>query len=549
MISIVCSSQNDLNEFSKHIKKMAGHPKVEFLGYKNEGKFSLTEIYNRGLNEAKYDIVVFLHHDIEIQTKQFAKKLQKNYDTTNYGVLGVAGTKLLPETGKWWSDPKQMFGRVWHTHQDKKFLSKYSDDQGNNIEEVVSVDGVFFSVMKSRLKENFDESVEGFHFYDIDFCFKNYLKGVKVGVHTNIVISHMSIGETNDQWEINRVLFSEKYKDDLPVKIDKEFGVNHKFNVLIACINFNSYTGSELYNFELAKGLIEKGCDVTICSNIGGELSLKAKRLGIKLADINEPPGYKKGDGQWQIQQPDGKLEQSVEGRMYQIGAVNFDIMHLSHTPVAKLMTQLYPQIPAISSIHSEVISLEHPILHDNIKKYIAIRPEIKDYLISEHNIPEEKIKVVYNPIDSSRFNTNYTKVVNGKKVTLFVGTIDYLRKNMLVDLVGKTKEENGELWIVGRENGVTASEIINDEKHVIYYGPQANIESYMKKADVTAGILLGRTTIEGWMCGKGGWIYNVDDKGFVLGKEFHKVPEDINKFNSESIITEIIDEYKEILK
>jgi hypothetical protein len=101
MISIVCSSQNDLNEFSKHIKKMAGHPKVEFLGYKNEGKFSLTEIYNRGLNEAKYDIVVFLHHDIEIQTKQFAKKLQKNYDTTNYGVLGVAGTKLLPETGKW----------------------------------------------------------------------------------------------------------------------------------------------------------------------------------------------------------------------------------------------------------------------------------------------------------------------------------------------------------------------------------------------------------------------------------------------------------------
>jgi hypothetical protein len=29
-------------------------------------------------------------------------------------------------------------------------------------------------------------------------------------------------------------------------------------------------------------------------------------------------------------------------------------------------------------------------------------------------------------------------------------------------------------------------------------------------------GIMLGRTTIEGWMCIRGGWIYNVDNGNIV---------------------------------
>jgi hypothetical protein len=50
-------------------------------------------------------------------------------------------------------------------------------------------------------------------------------------------------------------------------------------------------------------------------------------------------------------------------------------------------------------------------------------------------------------------------------------------------------------------------------------------------------------------MCGKPGWIYNVDSYGNVLGKELHQVPEDISKFDSKSITSEIIEEYKKILE
>jgi hypothetical protein len=70
-----------------------------------------------------------------------------------------------------------------------------------------------------------------------------------------------------------------------------------------------------------------------------------------------------------------------------------------------------------------------------------------------------------------------------------------------------------------------------------------------MKQADETAGILLGRTTIEGWLCGKGGWIYDVDDKGIILGKKFYKVPEDVDKFKRENVVSKVLEQYKEILK
>jgi predicted Fe-Mo cluster-binding NifX family protein len=547
MISIIyCTREHNQNHID-HLKKTAGHPKVQVIEYVNKGE-SLTSFYNRGLAEAEFDIVVFLHDDITIETKQWANKLTKLYESSDYGILGVAGTKDLPTSGRWWENTKAMYGRVWHTHKGKKFISKYSDDQGTDIENVITVDGVFFSVMKSRLKFNFDETVEGFHFYDIDFCFRNYLEGVKVGVHTNIVINHMSIGETNDEWEVNRIKFADKFESKLPVKIDKIFKPKHKFRVLLGCINFNSYTGSELHVYELAKQLVNQGCDVTICSNIGGDIAQRALKQGIKLVSIAEPPGYKVGDGQWQIMGPDGKLVISKANTLYRIKPVTFDIIHLNHTPVTNLLLQLYPEVPAICTIHSEVIPLEAPVKHDNIKKYIAIRPEIKDFMVKEHDIPEEMINVVYNPIDEKRFRVlSDANAFNGR--TLFVGTLDYLRKETLLDLVKTTKEEGKELWIVGKENGVTANEIIGDNTHVTYHQPTWDIEKYIHKCDITVGILLGRTTIEGWMCGKPGWIYDVNDKGQIQSKTLHEAPRDSSKTRGDMVANQIIEEYKEILK
>jgi hypothetical protein len=50
-------------------------------------------------------------------------------------------------------------------------------------------------------------------------------------------------------------------------------------------------------------------------------------------------------------------------------------------------------------------------------------------------------------------------------------------------------------------------------------------------------------------MCGKKGWIYNVDSSGNILSKQLHDIPEDIDKFKSDNVVKEIIQQYISIIE
>jgi len=552
MISVIYCTRESNPEHSKHLKKVFGHDKVEIIEYINNGE-SLTKFYNKGLNEAKFNIVVFCHDDILLDSKQIANKIVKLFDKNpEYGIIGLAGSKYLASSGVWWEDRTKMYGRVSHTHEGKTWLSSYSDDLGQDLEEVVVVDGLFFAVNKTRIKETFNEEVNGFHFYDVDFCFRNHLTGIKVGVTTTIKITHKSIGMTNQQWEDNRQQFSETYADKLPVKVKRVVKPNQKLKVLIGCLSFANLTGSELYVFETAKELVKKGCDVSICSNIGAPLNKMATNLGIKLYSLQEPPGFKLGDGKWLVQGPKG-FEPTQPNKIYKVQDVRFDVLHLNHKPITEHLLKFYPQTDTICTIHSEVLELETPVINPQIKKYIAIRPEIKNLLIEKHNISENMIEVIYNPIDYNRFKVLNDNTKRNKKRIIFVGTIDYLRRNTLLDLIKTTREEGNELWIVGKENGVTMEDLIVEDggefNHVTYHPPTPNVEKLLQQCDETASILLGRTTIEGWLCGKGGWIYDIDSMGTILSKSFHDIPNDIDKFRADNVVSEIMNKYKEVIE
>lgn len=548
MVSIVYCTRETNPEHKEHLIKSSGlHKHVEVIEIINNGE-SLTHAYNRGLKQAKYDIVVFCHDDLTVETKQWGNKLVKLFEKNpEYGIIGVAGSKNMPVSGQWWENRNKMYGRVAHTHEGKTWLSTYSDDLGQNLEEVVVVDGVWFATHKKRIKKSFNETVEGFHFYDVTFSFENFLEGVKVGVTTVVRVNHQSIGMTNEAWEKNRVDFSNTFKEVLPANVKRTLRKNQKLKVLIGCLNFSNYTGSELYVFELAKQLIKQNCEVSICSSIGEPLLSAAHKLGVKLYNIQEPPGYKLGDGKWLLKTHNGEIP-STPNTLYKVQDVNFDILHLNHKPITEHLLKVYPETPVICSIHSEVISLEEPVVSPNIKKYIAIRPEIKSHIVNNFGIDENLVSVIYNPIDNNRFKVIKTNEKRDKKRILFVGTIDYLRKNTIQDLINVTKENNQELWIVGKKNDTYLDVMLNNQEHVKYFGPTNNVEKYIHQCDETSGILLGRTTIEGWMCGKNGWIYNVDDMGNILDKKLHVVPEDIEKFKSDNVIKQIIKEYIEIL-
>ena len=108
----------------------------------------------------------------------------------------------------------------------KKWTSKYSESKGSKLDDTVIVDGLFIAVNKKNIKKTFNEEVKGFHFYDVDFSFRNFIEGVKIGVFYDIRITHLSVGQTNEQWDINRKDFVKRYENHLPVIIPTKFKKN-----------------------------------------------------------------------------------------------------------------------------------------------------------------------------------------------------------------------------------------------------------------------------------------------------------------------------------
>lgn len=544
MITIGFSTRKIDNSFVDLLKKTSGIPKCEIVPVENNGEFSLTEVYNKILNESSNDIVVLCHDDIYFDTKNWGNKILNHFKRNkDYGILGLAGTTNMPKSAKWWEDFSKMKGIVNHEHEGKKWESKYSTSKGNQLDDVVLVDGLFIVINKKNIKQNFNEDIKGFHFYDVDFSFRNFIDGVKIGVMYDVRVTHKSIGQTNEQWEKNREVFAEKYKDVLPVKVKKNLNIDSPLKVLLSCLFFKTFTGSEMYVYELARGLKKLNCDVTVLSDINGPLSQIAKSQGIKVLGFNEAPGYKIGDGKWGFNTPEG-IQPSQPNMLYKMGEVDFDIIHTQHTPITNQICQMYPNVDKISTIHSEVIKLENPVINDTIKKYICIRPEIQDHIVNNFNINKNNTEVIYNPIDNERFNT---KNIKDDGYVLFVGTIDYLRENTIKDLVEYTKSIGKEFWLVGENKSNYLKDLLKSE-HVKHYDATNKVENFVKNCSETAGILLGRTTIEGWMCGKPGWIYNIDDSGYILNKERFDIPKDISKFNSLEVVKKIKEEYIKIL-
>ena len=226
MITIGYSTRFSNQKFKNYLLESCGLKNVQVIEKVNNGLKSLTQVYNEILDESVNDIVIFCHDDIYFEKNYWGKRVTEHFEKQpSYGILGVAGTSYYPKSGQWWEIQGEMIGQVYHQHQGKKWLSEYNKPFGSRILDSVIVDGVFFAVNKKTIKKRFNESVEGFHFYDTTFCFENFLEGVKVGVISNIPLTHLSIGMVNEKWEKNRIEFSKKFEDNLPVKLPSVYPI------------------------------------------------------------------------------------------------------------------------------------------------------------------------------------------------------------------------------------------------------------------------------------------------------------------------------------
>jgi GT2 family glycosyltransferase len=154
----------------------------------------------------------------------WGKKLIKDFTKNpEFGIIGKAGSCYFPSSGIYWERMNQtMVGQVYHEPKgQKKWLNKYSNKFPFLIP-VVTIDGLFISFDKTKIKHTFDESIGRFHFYDHLFCIPNHLEGIKIGVTTSFEITHESVGQPNQEFYESKDKFLQKWGDKLPLDLKPE---------------------------------------------------------------------------------------------------------------------------------------------------------------------------------------------------------------------------------------------------------------------------------------------------------------------------------------
>ena len=226
MITIIYSTHKDKDyndRFKAHLINSVGLNDVQILEYQNNNQFSLAEVYNSGITESIFDIVVCCHNDIKLESGWGLKLLDDFNKNQEYAIIGKAGSCYFPKSGIYWERINQtMAGQVWHHPVgQKKWLNNYSTKLPFLVP-VVTIDGLFISFDKTKIKHQFDETIGKFHFYDHGFSIPNYLDGIKIGVTSSFEITHESVGQPNEEFYESRVKFLEKYIDKLPLDLKPE---------------------------------------------------------------------------------------------------------------------------------------------------------------------------------------------------------------------------------------------------------------------------------------------------------------------------------------
>lgn len=203
MISVIVSSysEGDFLKFSTSLENTISVD-YELIKIENPGKFSLSEAYNIGGRKAQFDILLFVHEDVTFVSEGWGITLISLFDANpSLGIVGVAGShkKSFLPTG--WGTGTSEFDRINLIQASPSKEELHSTRRANEATENVKViDGVFLATTKKTWEEvKFDESVFGFHIYDIDFSLQVTQKYLGV-ISYEIILKHFSNGNYNSDW-------------------------------------------------------------------------------------------------------------------------------------------------------------------------------------------------------------------------------------------------------------------------------------------------------------------------------------------------------------
>ncbi|QDA59350.1 glycosyltransferase [Hymenobacter jejuensis] len=228
MISIVISTYRPryLNKLKQNIDLTIG-VEYEIIAIDNTGaRMGLCELYNMGAKRAKYDIVCFMHEDIDIKTNNWGSKVIDIFSKhAHLGLLGVAGSGYKPAMPSGWFFPwinkRSLYINTLQRLNDTNKVDRTILNPNNEVlSKVVAVDGFWLCTKKDiTLEIPFDQlTFKSFHCYDIDFSLSVYQK-YDVAVTYEILIEHFSEGNFDTGWLIETIKLHKKWIDYLPINL------------------------------------------------------------------------------------------------------------------------------------------------------------------------------------------------------------------------------------------------------------------------------------------------------------------------------------------
>lgn len=213
MLSVVFCSIDDARASSieRHYRVLLGEEPHEIIGIRDAR--SLAEGYNRGIDRAVGDVVVFSHDDIEfLDPAPWLARLKSHL--SGFDLIGLAGTTRLISAAWAQAGPPHTYGQVGELDgRVEPFRVLICSVPAPVVPGIQAVDGLFFAVHRRVVDRiRFDErTFDGFHCYDVDYSYSAHLAGFRLAVATDLPVLHASQGSFDQRWDFYAKRFVEKH--------------------------------------------------------------------------------------------------------------------------------------------------------------------------------------------------------------------------------------------------------------------------------------------------------------------------------------------------
>lgn len=172
---------------------------------------SLCEGYQRGLEQARHEVVVFSHDDVELLSPAAFDDLDRALE--DHDVVGLAGSRLVNGPAVTWAGHPHIHGWIAYPAPGDRWRASVFSLEAGILGGMQSLDGLLFAARREAAKHvGFDAATfDGFHFYDLDFSYRAHLAGLRLGVTTDVLAIHASEGSFSEDWRLYAERFQRKF--------------------------------------------------------------------------------------------------------------------------------------------------------------------------------------------------------------------------------------------------------------------------------------------------------------------------------------------------